>query len=336
MDEFANALQKERFLINSFRELTRLQESRHLPSWLLHVLRVLLEGGVATFYRVYGPDFMRELPGVIGRYPAIQDVEREDPPVSSESDAEVAEAIARKAGVAERSGGMLRLAYPVIIAGEVTAVLALERLDPAEFERQRDIVECLLGVFTNYLTVLHESEIDPLTRLLNRRTFDGRLGELVSASRQHGVRHSLAVIDIDHFKRINDTFGHLFGDEILIHLANIMRYCFRSQDLLFRYGGEEFVVVFRIDGAGHGDSALERLRRAIESYRFPQTDRMTVSIGHTLFTPDISASIIIDRADKALYYAKEHGRNQVRSYDELVAAGTMEEVRYATGGVELF
>lgn len=83
-------------------------------------------------------------------------------------------------------------------------------------------------------------------------------------------------------------------------------------------------------------NTLQREWFLINSYRFPQTDRLTVSIGHTLFSLDTPASIIVDRADKALYYAKEHGRNQVRSYDELIAAGSMEEIRYATGGVELF
>lgn len=337
MAESAKVLQREWFLLNSFLDLTRLQESRRLPPWLLHVLRTLFEGSVVNYYRVYGPNFMREFPAVIRRSAAIQDVERDEHPVSSESDVDVAKAIVCKTFVTGRArDGMFRLVYPVVVSEEVIAALTIGQPDPAGFEQSMRDIECLFGTYTNYLTLLHDSEIDPLTRLLNRRTFDARLADLISTSRQQGSGYSLAVLDIDHFKRINDSFGHLFGDEILIHLANVMRGCFRSRDLLFRYGGEEFVVVFRSDGIEQSNGVLERLRSMIELYRFPQTDRMTVSIGHTLFTVDIPTSMIVDRADKALYYAKEHGRNQVRCYEELVAAGDMEEIRHSTGGVELF
>ena len=129
------------------------------------------------------------------------------------------------------------------------------------------------------------------------------------------------MFDIDHFKRINDSFGHLFGDEVLLLFAERMRSCFRAQDKLFRFGGEEFVVMIRHVREDHVRGVFERFRRSIERYDFPQVGQVTCSVGYTRIDPAYTPAELLGRADAALYYAKEHGRNRVDSFDELVMQG---------------
>ena len=148
---------------------------------------------------------------------------------------------------------------------------------------------------------LDYSERDTLTGLLNRKTFDESFLKAVSElprhkaaevpaedeqgqDRRHAAVHPrywIGVIDIDHFKSINDRFGHLIGDEVLLLLSRLMRSSFRFNDLLYRFGGEEFVVLMRCDEEIHAGEAFERLRVNTERYAFPQVGRITVSIGFT-------------------------------------------------------
>lgn len=214
------------------------------------------------------------------------------------------------------------------------------------------LVEGFVQIYWNYLKLIEDNERDKLTGLLNRKTFDDKLLEILHANRSaqaklrreqperregDGGRHYwLAVLDIDHFKRINDTYGHLYGDEVLILMANIMRCSFRRADLLFRYGGEEFVVVFRTRALDDARNVLERFRQNLERYRFPQVGQVTASVGFTQILDLTVASELITRADKALYYAKEHGRNQVCSYESLLADGALAADDGHFGDIELF
>ena len=97
---------------------------------------------------------------------------------------------------------------------------------------------------------------------------------------QDNSTHWLAVSDIDFFKRVNDDFGHLYGDEVLLLMANIMRETFRGTDILFRFGGEEFVIVLRSTNQQGAHQALERFRITVEEYDFPQVGNVTISIGY--------------------------------------------------------
>jgi diguanylate cyclase (GGDEF)-like protein len=145
----------------------------------------------------------------------------------------------------------------------------------------------------------------------------------------------VAVLDVDHFKRINDTFGHLFGDEVLLLVSRLMREAFRDEDLLFRYGGEEFVAVLAAQGRDGAAAALDRFRERVAAHRFPQLSQVTLSIGFTAMRARELPAAAIARADQALYCAKEEGRNRVCDYDALLAAG---RVRAAAAGhvAELF
>jgi diguanylate cyclase (GGDEF)-like protein len=203
------------------------------------------------------------------------------------------------------------------------------------------LVRGMLKVYQNFVTLLRDSEKDTLTGLFNRRKLEAKLGDLLSAGLR-GRRYTdsehddfLAVLDLDHFKRVNDTFGHLIGDETLLAVANILRRTLRDNDLIFRYGGEEFIVILHELTAAQTESVLERLRRNIEKHEFAQVGQATVSIGYTALTAGRSPSQVIEEADRALYYAKEHGRNQVRSYPALIANGAL-QVHPGNSAVEMF
>lgn len=154
------------------------------------------------------------------------------------------------------------------------------------------------------------------------------------ASDNEPVQQWLAVVDIDHFKQVNDRFGHLYGDEVLILIANILRSSFRSHDRIFRFGGEEFVVLLRSTTLSTAHKVFNRFRLAVQEYHFPQVGQVTVSLGFVSTTRG-SPVEILGQADQALYYAKEHGRNQVCFYDDLVASGQL-ATKVANDDVELF
>lgn len=214
----------------------------------------------------------------------------------------------------------------------------------------RELVGSILLTYNNLLSLLDYGEKDALTELLNRKTFDGAFfkatalqpadaGVLEGQERRHVERESgvwLAMLDIDHFKRVNDTFGHLIGDEVLLLLARLMRTTFRFHDQLYRFGGEEFVVLMRCDAAEQAHAALERLRERVQAYAFPQVGSITVSIGYSALLPNDTPSGAFGRADKAVYYAKANGRNQVCSYQALVASGALEEQATEDMDVDLF
>jgi two-component system cell cycle response regulator len=161
---------------------------------------------------------------------------------------------------------------------------------------------------------------DPLTGLYNRRHFEERLGSELAAAQRHARPVSLLMVDVDHFKTINDQHGHLAGDEALKMVAFVLRGAVRKEDVLARYGGEEFVVVAR-ETAGDGAQALaERIRRAVEKSRCTWHGQdlgvtvsigLTVSVGLAQFVPGRSERELIEAADRALYLAKQGGRNRV-------------------------
>ena len=154
---------------------------------------------------------------------------------------------------------------------------------------------------------------DDLTGLYNRRHFLERLEEELSLANRNHTPLYLAIIDLDHFKRVNDNYGHHSGDEVLSRFARIASQGLRKSDLLARYGGEEFVVLFPHATEAACEAALERLRRrfAEQGYSFASDIKTTFSAGLTAFQPGETADQLIKRADSALYEAKSRGRNQV-------------------------
>ncbi|MGA9113564.1 MAG: diguanylate cyclase [Candidatus Dormiibacterota bacterium] len=157
------------------------------------------------------------------------------------------------------------------------------------------------------------SRIDMLTNIYNRRHLDEHLRRAISGARRHGRTVGVLLVDIDHFKDVNDQYGHLAGDAVLKEVAARLQGAMRTEDALGRWGGEEFIAVLT-DTPGEAIGVLaERMRQAIASTPFVLDDgtriRVTVSIGHTAGTED--AEVLVHRSDDALYVAKEAGRNQV-------------------------
>jgi two-component system, cell cycle response regulator len=170
---------------------------------------------------------------------------------------------------------------------------------------------------------LHE----PLTGLYNRRHFMERLSAELAASQRHGRPLSLLLVDIDHFKTVNDQHGHLAGDEALKRLAHVMQEAVRKEDVLARYGGEEFVVLARETGSGGGRALAERIRKAVERSPVPWNGKqltITVSIGVSTMDGHVNGvppqQRLLETADRALYQAKESGRNRVVSVSAAPAA----------------
>ena len=248
--------------------------------------------------------------------------------------------------------GRHTLWLPVWMHEKVSTCLEITQSRPFSAHKL-DVIKGVFLVYQNYQSLLDYSERDALTGLFNRKTFDEQfarnalpslsgskpqsaesmISEEVSPTSEP-LQNWLAVVDIDHFKQVNDRFGHLYGDEVLILVANILRSSFRSHDRIFRFGGEEFVVLLRNTTLSKAHKVFNRFREAVQEYHFPQVGNVTVSLGF-VGTSRGSPVEILGQADQALYYAKEHGRNQVRFYEDLVATGAL-ATKVANDDVELF
>jgi diguanylate cyclase (GGDEF)-like protein len=246
----------------------------------------------------------------------------------------------------EVAGATHTTCFPLLTDRDAVGVLEVESRAALDAEQLRT-VSSMLRVYRNVQGLLDYSERDMLTGLLNRKTFDDSFykactvtaaaptpGEARREARPD-TKPFLGVIDIDHFKQVNDRHGHLIGDEVLLLLSRLMRASFRFHDRLYRFGGEEFVVLLRCGSDAHAMQAFERLRAATEAYPFPQVGRITVSIGFTDVRFEDSPNSAFERADKAVYWAKSHGRNRVAEHADLVRRGELTELQKA-GDIELF
>ncbi|CAH0302785.1 GGDEF domain-containing protein [Pseudomonas sp. Sample_20] len=156
--------------------------------------------------------------------------------------------------------------------------------------------------------------IDPLTGLPNRAAWSERLEHEIQQWQQHGNTLSLAMLDLDHFKRINDSYGHLAGDKVLKIIATVLRKRLRGSDFIARFGGEEFVLLLPATPPAVGAKLLETLRAAIEACPFHfkgERVTITISMGLASFRVGEHSDLVLKRADQALYRAKNAGRNRV-------------------------
>lgn len=242
--------------------------------------------------------------------------------------------------------------FPVVDAREVVCLLELEGLSVLREEQER-LVFGLLRIYRSHLGLLDYSDTDELTGLSNRRPYDETFRRVASSEpgalpagamgamergdpAGTGSQAQIAVADIDFFKRINDRFGHPYGDEVLVLLARIMRDCFRDCDRLFRFGGEEFVIILAGADPDQAELILEKFRRSVEDHCFPQVGHVTISIGMTSIGPGDTGADAFGRADAALYVAKHRGRNQVRRYELLVAEGALAAKSRVAQDIEVF
>ncbi len=225
-------------------------------------------------------------------------------------------------GEVRREGSFLSV--PIQAAGQTIGALALTRppedpLTPTESRYVSAIADQVALAIHNaqlFAKLEELSTTDELTRLPNRRYFNERLGRELSQARRWGHTLSVLVIDIDHFKKLNDREGHAAGDEALVAVAQVLRAALREVDVVARWGGEEFVVI--LDRANEEDAILvaDKLRKAVEDLVVPGTEgqpggHLTVSIGAAELAPGEDAGALVQRADRAVYVAKKAGRNRV-------------------------
>jgi diguanylate cyclase (GGDEF)-like protein len=180
------------------------------------------------------------------------------------------------------------------------AALALER------ERAHDSAEAYA----------HAATVDPVTGVFNRRYFQVRLDEELQRSHRHQIPLALLMIDVDDFKRVNDSHGHLAGDAILRDVGDILRRSVRVFDVCARFGGDEFVIIMPGSSSENALRIAERIRERIEHYRPSDgvlaVTRVTVSVGLAVSSADATVGQLLERADQALYEAKRAGKNCIR------------------------
>lgn len=162
------------------------------------------------------------------------------------------------------------------------------------------------------------SNIDHLTRIYNRRSIERALSKELSRSKRYSKPLSIIILDIDNFKKINDTYGHNAGDKVLKHMAKMISGMIRESDYFGRWGGEEFLLIATETSIKEASIIAEQIRLAIENYHFNEPEKVTCSIGIAQFYNHDSVTTLVAHADSALYLAKNKGKNRVEKYDETI------------------
>ena len=189
--------------------------------------------------------------------------------------------------------------------------------DKDEIDQLDRLVAALLYPVRNSLLYKRAVETafhDPLTDLNNRAAMDSSLDQELDFASRHNLPLAILMLDIDKFKSVNDTFGHIAGDKILKHVADKLRESVRRSDVIFRYGGEEFLILLRNTELAGARIIADRIRESVEQTTCEHDQhriQVTVSIGLASHAPGENKYALLQRADAALYKAKESGRNQV-------------------------
>ncbi len=223
------------------------------------------------------------------------------------------------------------LVLPLVCADEAVGTFTLASRRPHAFGKDaRD----MLGVIAHQVAVSLENAkmykqmvtmatTDGLTGLLNHRTFQERLTDMLGRAERHKLQLAVILTDIDHFKKVNDTYGHPVGDEVIRRVARVLEGAVRKIDVVARYGGEELAVIIEGADAAGAAQLAERIRADVEKQQI-QSEKgpfsVTISLGIASCPADATdKKILVERADQALYRAKHNGRNRVVTYQEFVA-----------------
>jgi diguanylate cyclase (GGDEF)-like protein len=214
-----------------------------------------------------------------------------------------------------------RMRIPLVSFGQALGVLALDSAQADAF-RDGDLqsLEAVADICATAIQNAHYVErvkqlayLDGLTGIFNRRFFELRILEEIERARRYGAGMAIIMADIDHFKRLNDEFGHVLGDEVLRQVSSLFHQQVRKIDVVCRYGGEEFAILLTQTSAPHSVNIAEKLRKMVASWQFPGVPRtVTISAGAAAF-PDqgTTRDELVKAADNALYAAKQAGRNRV-------------------------
>jgi diguanylate cyclase (GGDEF)-like protein len=214
-----------------------------------------------------------------------------------------------------------RMSIPLVSFGQTLGVLALDSEHPGAFHsNDTQPLESVADICANAIQNAHYVErvkqlayLDGLTGIFNRRFFELRMAEEIERARRYDSGMGVIMIDIDQFKRLNDEFGHLLGDEVLRQVSSILHQQLRKIDVVCRYGGEEFAILLSQTSPQHSLAVAEKLRRMVETWQFPGVPRpVTISAG-TANYPDhgTTRDELVKAADAGLYAAKQSGRNRV-------------------------
>lgn len=210
------------------------------------------------------------------------------------------------------------MAVPLRSGTACTGVLSVSRRDGIAYrELDLDLLRLVVQLSAPHLEIARLKRLnqsDPLTLLHNRRHLQERLPEEIGRARRSGRPLAVAMLDIDHFKRVNDELGHDIGDEVLCGVADRLRHLSRSSDVVARWGGEEFLAIFPETNLRQGRIIAERIRRAIECDPFRSAAGslpLTVSLGLSTLGAKDDETSLVQRVDQALLEAKRQGRNRV-------------------------
>jgi len=232
------------------------------------------------------------------------------------------------------------LLHPLAPLSEPSAGVIEIHTEQAPTPEQQRLIGSLMRFYRQLRDLIDENERDSLTGLLNRKSFDETFVRAAQGVPMPGMLPGagawwLGLVDIDHFKRVNDVYGHLIGDEVLLLVAQLMRRSFGFSDRLYRFGGEEFIVLLHAADMAQACTAFDRLRLEIETHEFPQVQRLTVSIGYTAVDGDDTPSSAFARADAAVYAAKQGGRNRIVAHGDALGEAAVKPAP-VFGAVEFF
>lgn len=226
-----------------------------------------------------------------------------------------------------KEGGALTL-FVIVNNRRVSRYIIIESDGANISKAHAQQISGMVKIFQNFKQVLQEAQIDELTGLSNRKTFDHIIRKLhesdLSSSpkiendkraEKENQKYWLVLADIDHFKKINDTHGHLMGDEVLVRIAQSFQSALRKDDFIFRYGGEEFALIICTNDEAELDQILERVRTTISSITIPNIGNITISMGCIELIESRFYLESLEYADQALYQSKENGRDQVSYFD---------------------
>ena len=235
--------------------------------------------------------------------------------------------------------------FPIVLNNRV--VKALFVVADVITEQDLNLLRGFSRIYENFFRVFMESETDSLTGLYNRKAFTTKLLCAIEVSQNLGIMPDnalagpdgkpcfwLCIFDVDHFKQVNDVYGHLYGDEVLLQVANAMKDTFHN-DILFRFGGDEFVILLALRSADEMRTICSTFQQRVAAINNGQECRITLSIGVVMVSGIEDPNTLLINADKALYFSKENGRNRVSYYHELLARGDI-QLLVIDDDIELF